>query len=144
MSVVRPTTMKRLLKQYSGLHRIEKAASRVACDATDEWISSAVNRIVTLARASDRKTIDVDTVTHALEDVSPIAAHRFTWCSTRLRDRIKSLSRGFRWSLAAKIVLYNTFESYLRTLSSRIAVTQRLSGRSTIAKEHVLAAIHYT
>ena len=137
--------MRRVLKHYAGLKRIEGAASIVACDAADVWIAIAVKRIVKLAKASELNTIDAETVKRVLEcqAVSPNTSHRFTWCRTRLRDRIKMLSPGYRWSLAGKIVLYNSFESYLRTLASRISVTQRLCSRSTIAKDHVLAALNY-
>jgi histone H3/H4 len=144
MSVILPATMKRLLKQYSGLHRIETAAAMAACVATDAWIEGVVKRVVTIAREQELKTIDVHTVLKALgsEVLSSEPSH-MTWCKTRMRDRIKALSPGFRWSLAAKQILYASFEDYLRLLSSRIAITQKLCNRNTISKDHVIAAINY-
>jgi histone H3/H4 len=144
MSVILPATMKRVLKQYSGLHRIETAAAMAVCDATDAWIEDVVKRVVTIATESELKTIDLNTVSKALgsEMLSTEPSH-MTWCKTRMRDRLQILTAGFRWSKAAKEFVYASFDAYLRLISARIALTQKLCKRSTISKKHVLAAIEY-
>jgi histone H3/H4 len=144
MSVVLPATMKRVLKQYSGLHRIETAAAMAVCDATDAWIEDVMKHVVTIAREQELKTIDVHTVLKALgTEVLLSEPSPMTWCKTRMRDRIKALSPGFRWSLDAKQMLYASFEDYLRLLSARIAITQKLCNRNTISTNHVIAAINW-
>ena len=117
--VVSSTTMKRILKHKTGISRIERAASATACRATDAWIKAAMKRIVLIATEKTQRTIDVDTIQQALEGQVkvPHSICSREWCKTRLRDHIKALSPGFRWSLAAKSVLYNAFEMYIETLS---------------------------
>jgi histone H3/H4 len=139
-NVVLPTTMSRLLKGISGLHRIEKEAAILCSDAADRWINSAVEDIKQAATVKQENTISVHTVAFVVES-EDIVARQWVFCKTRLRDRVKELSRGFRWSLAGKIVLYNAFDDYLKLLAGRIASTQELAKRKTISAKHVTAAV---
>jgi histone H3/H4 len=140
-NVVLPTTMSRLLKGCSGLHRIEKAASILCSNAADQWIQSAVENVKQVATVKEEKTISEGTVAFVVES-EDIVARNWSFCKTRLRDRVKALSRGFRWSLAGKIVLYNAFDDYLKLLATRIASTQELAKRKTISAKHVTAAVN--
>jgi histone H3/H4 len=139
-NVVLPTTMSRLLKVYTGLHRIEKAAAILCSNAADQWIHSAVENIKQAATVQEEKTISERTVAFVVES-EDIVARNWSFCKTRLRDRVKELSPGFRWSLAGKIVLYNAFDDYLKLLAGRIASTQELAKRKTISAKHVTAAV---
>ena len=138
--VVLPTTMSRVLKGCSGLHRIEKEAAILCSDAADQWIQSAVENIKQVATVQEQKTISEGTVSFVVES-EDIVARNWAFCKTRLRDRVKALSKGFRWSLAGKIVLYNAFDDYLKLLACRIASTQELAKRKTISAKHVTAAV---
>jgi histone H3/H4 len=140
-NIVLPTTMSRLLKGNSGLHRIEKAAAILCSNAADQWILSAVENIKQVATVKQEKTISEGTVAFVVE-TEDIVARNWSFCKTRLRDRVKELSRGFRWSLAGKIVLYNAFDDYLKLLAGRIASTQELAKRKTISAKHVTAAVN--
>jgi histone H3/H4 len=139
-NVVLPTTMSRLLKGISGLHRIEKAAAILCSNAADQWIQSAVENIKQAATVQEEKTISEGTVSFVVES-HDIVARKWEFCKTRLRDRVKQLSKVFRWSLAGKIVLYNAFDDYLKLLAGRIASTQELAKRKTISAKHVTAAV---
>jgi histone H3/H4 len=142
MSVVLNQTMKRVFKHYTGLKRIENEASKVGCHATDQWIANTVERVLEIATSKKQRTIDKETVAQALGKEADDLLNVYTnWCKTRLRDRVKLLTPGFRWSLAAKKLMYNAFEAYIRLLSARIEVTQFLCGLSTISAKHVKAAI---
>jgi histone H3/H4 len=66
MSVILPATMKKVMKNYSGLNRIETAAAMTVCDATDAWVEGVVKRVVTIAIEQGLKTIDTPTVLKAL------------------------------------------------------------------------------
>ena len=140
-NVVLPTTMSRLLKGYSGLLRIEKAAALLCSDAADQWIHSAVDNIKQVATVKEEKTISEASVAYVVES-EDLVARNWAFCKTRLRDRVKELSKGFRWSLAGKIVLYNAFDDYLKLLAGRIASTQELAKRKTISAKHVTAAVN--
>jgi histone H3/H4 len=139
-NIVLPTTMSRLLKGNIGLHRIEKAAAILCSNAADQWILSAVENIKQVATVQEEKTISEGTVAFVVES-EDLVARNWVFCKTRLRDRVKALSRGFRWSLAGKIVLYNAFDEYLKLLAGRIASTQELAKRKTISAKHVTAAV---
>ena len=146
MYVVKPTTMKRIVRKFTGMKRVEKNATITLCQAADKWIERIVARIVTIATDKDLKTIDVATVEKALENEVPVErslCNEYIWCKTRHRDRIKSLSKEFRWGLKAKITLWNHFDAYLMLLARRIRSSQRLAKRRTIAHSHVLASIEY-
>jgi histone H3/H4 len=139
--VVLQTTMSRILKAYSGLNRIEESASSMACEATDRWLHGVVASIMMLAEESKETTISANMVAFVVgsEDSQ---TRVWAFCKTRLRDRIKTQSAGFRWSLGGKVTLYNAFEDYLKLLASRVASTQELADRKTISEKHVTAAIN--
>ena len=136
-----PTTMRRILKERSGLKRIERAAALTACEAADRWLHSVVDNVMLLTNENGEKTISAETVAFVTqsEDVEP---RSWPFCKTRLRDAIKSRSPNFRWSLAAKVVLCNAFDDYLNLLACRIAATQELAGRRTISEKHVKADVN--
>jgi histone H3/H4 len=140
MNVVLPTTMSRLLKGYSGLHRIEKAAAVLGSEAAERWLHSVVETVKQVATEKEEKTISEGTVAFVVES-EDLVARKWVFCKTRLRDRVKAPSRGFKWSLAGKIVLYNAFDEYLKLLAGRIAATQDLAKRKTISAKHVTAAV---
>jgi histone H3/H4 len=139
-NIVLPTTMSRLLKGISGLHRIEKAAAILCCDAADQWLYSVVDTVKRVATEKEEKAISERSVAFVVDSEDP-EARQWVFCKTRLRDRVKALSPGFRWSLAGKIVLYNAFDDYLKLLATRIASTQELAKRKTISAKHVTAAV---
>jgi histone H3/H4 len=138
--VVCPTTMKRIIKHKTGFSRIERAAAVALCRSTDAWVGKIVKRIVAIATDNNKRTIDSDTVLHALDGQVKVVQSTSAreWCKTRMRDRLKALSPDFRWSLAGECVLYKGFESYLQLLCERIASTQRLAGRRTMSEQHVV------
>jgi histone H3/H4 len=106
-------------------------------------VEKIVKRAVVIATAKGQRTIVSDTIEQALDGQLKLGQQTSDreWCKTRLRDRLKALTSGFRWSLAAKRVLYDAFEHYIQLLCHRIACTQRLAGRRTISEEHVIAAV---
>jgi histone H3/H4 len=140
--VVLPTTMSRILKQYSEINRIERAASWTACEASDNWLYAVVSNAMGLAIEKGEKAISGATIGFVTqsEDTQP---RNWKFCKTRLRDRLKWQAGELRISLAAKIILYNAFEDYLKLLASRIAATQKLASRKTISAEHVTAAVDF-
>ena len=142
--VVLATTMRRILKHYSRLGRIERAATLVACEAADNWIHSVVGSAISLAEETHEKTISAETMVAALGENELFDAVPRVWSfsKTRLRDRIKWQAGELRISLAAKVVLYNAFEDYLTLLGLRIAISQDLAARRTISHRHVIAAIN--
>jgi hypothetical protein len=109
--VVLPTTMSRILKQHSGLHRIERGAALTGSQAADRWLQGVVEGVMRLATEKEEKTISEATVGFVTQQADVTIRPR-AFCKTRLRDRVKALSGGFRWALAAKIVLYNAFDDY--------------------------------
>ena len=139
--VVLPTTMSRILKQYSGVQRIERLASWTACEAADNWLHSVVDNMMILAAEKKEKTISAQTAAFVTQSEG-VEPRVWKFCKTRLRDRLKWQAGEFRISLAAKIVLYNSFEDYLKLLAERIAVSQNLANRRTISEQHVTAAIN--
>jgi histone H3/H4 len=139
--VVCPTTMKRIIKHQTAISRIERAAAVAFCYASDKWIEHMVTRSLDIAKGKNQRTIDVDTVQQAMDGQVKVGKSTREWCKTRARDRIKTLSPGFRWSLQAKRAFYAAFEKYIQLLCQRIAATQRLAGRMTISEQHVIAAV---
>jgi histone H3/H4 len=138
--VVLPTTMRRILKERSGLQRVEKAAALRACEAADRWLRGVIESVLMLATENNQKTIQAGMVAFVTEQEDTMARN-WAFCKTRLRDSVKNQSPQFRWSLAAKILLYNAFDNYLQLLTGRIAATQELAKRKTISAKHVTAAI---
>ena len=141
-TVVLPTTMKRVLKAFSGLHRTEKKAAEAACAAADEWLHSKVSLITVLANKEGRTTVSGE-LTGSVVGSQRTESHRpWLFSKTRLRDRIKLISPRLRWSLEAKRILCEAFQSYLHLLALRISSTQLLARRKTIGIEHVNAAVN--
>jgi histone H3/H4 len=136
------TTMSRILKQYSGVTRIERVAAVTASKAADDWLHSVVANMMNLAIEKGEKTFSAETATFVTQN-DDVEVRNWPFCKTRVRDRIKRQAGEFRISLAAKIIIYNAFDDYLKLLASRIAVTQELANRKTISAEHVKAAIDF-
>jgi histone H3/H4 len=140
--VVLQTTMARILKAYSELNRIEKSATLMACEAADRWLHGIVATLMMLAE-DEKKTTISEAMVVLVVGYSDTHPRDWMFCKTRLRDRIKTQSAGFRWSLGGKITLYNAFDDYLKLLASRIATTQELANRRTISERHVKAAVNF-
>jgi histone H3/H4 len=140
--VILPTTIARLLKQYSGLTRIERAASWAASEAADEFLHKIMHRIIDFTIQKGEKTISPETVAFVTKnnDTKP---RNWLFSKTRLRDRIKCMAGNLRINLESKVILCNAFDDYLELLAERISVTQKLCKRNTISQEHILAAINF-